>query len=104
LGIVAQNLGATNDDWEHGDFNYDGTTNFLDIGLLAQNLNKNILNTPLGEMVPDPSAALTAQWNLAVAEIQANQTQPADLPEPGTMGLLVAGAAGLLTRRRRRTT
>jgi autotransporter-associated beta strand protein len=103
LGIVAQNLGATNSDWEHGDFNYDGTTNFLDIGLLAQNLNYNILNTPLDEMIPDPSAALTAQWNLAVAEIQANSLEPTNLPEPGVIGLLAVGATGLLTRRRSRS-
>jgi hypothetical protein len=102
LGIVAQNLGAINSDWEHGDFNYDGTTNFLDIGLLAQNLNNTTLNTPLSELIPDPSAALTAQWNLAVAEVQANETQPADLPEPGMIGLLAVGAGGLLARRRRR--
>jgi hypothetical protein len=102
LGIVAQNLGAINSDWEHGDFNYDGTTNFLDIGLLAQNLNFNEVNTPLSEIVPDPSAALTAQWNLAVAEVRANSVQPADLPEPGMIGLLAVGAGGLLVRRRRR--
>jgi hypothetical protein len=102
LGIVAQNLGAINSDWEHGDFNYDGTTNFLDIGLLAQNLNKTILNTPLDEIIPDPSAALTAQWNLAVAELQANQTQPTNLPEPGMIGLMMVGVGGLLSRRRRR--
>jgi hypothetical protein len=102
LGIVAQNLGAINSDWEHGDFNYDGTTNFLDIGLLAQNLSKTTLNTPLDQMLPNPSAALTAQWNLAVAELESNSTQPADLPEPGMIGLLTLSAAGLMTRRRRR--
>jgi autotransporter-associated beta strand protein len=103
LGIVAQNLGAINSDWQHGDFNFDGTTNFLDIGLLAQNLSKTVLNTPLAEMVPDPSAALTAQWNLAVAEIQSNSvTQPADLPEPASIGVLALGAMGLMGRRRRR--
>jgi autotransporter-associated beta strand protein len=102
LGIVAQNLGAINDDWEHGDFNYDGTTNFLDIGLLAQNLSKTVLNTPLDEIIPDPSAAVTAQWNLAVAELQANETEPANLPEPGMVGLMALGAGGLMARRRRR--
>jgi autotransporter-associated beta strand protein len=102
LGIVAQNLGAINTDWEHGDFNYDGTTNFLDIGLLAQNLNRTVLNTPLSELIPDASPAVAAQWNLAVAEIQANQTVPTNVPEPGMIGLLGLGAAGLLTRRRRR--
>jgi hypothetical protein len=102
LGIVAQNLGATGSDWEHGDFNYDGSTNFLDIGLLAQNLNKTTLNTPLSQIIADPSPALTAEWNLAVAEIEANQTQPANLPEPGMLSLLAIGAGGLLARRRRR--
>jgi MYXO-CTERM domain-containing protein len=101
LGIVAQNLGATNADWEHGDFNYDGSVNFLDIGLLAQNLNYNTINTPLSELIPGASAALTAQWNLALAELRSNSTQPADLPEPGMVGLLVVGAAGLLARRPR---
>jgi hypothetical protein len=98
LGIVAQNLGAINSDWAHGDFNYDGSVNFLDIGLLAQNLGRTILNTPPGEMIPNPSAALTADWNLAVAELNAN-TRSDNLPEPATTALLAAGAAGLLTRR-----
>jgi hypothetical protein len=102
LGIVAQNLGAINSDWEHGDFNYDGSVNFLDIGLLAQNLNKTVLNTPLDEMIADPSAAVTAQWNLAVAELAANETEPADLPEPRVLSLLAVGALGLMARRRRR--
>jgi autotransporter-associated beta strand protein len=100
LGVVAQNLGSTHGDWMHGDFNYDGAVNFLDIGLLAQNLNSTAINTPLSEFIPDPSAALTAQWNLAVAELQSNSTQPANLPEPGMMSVLVISAAGLLTRRR----
>jgi hypothetical protein len=93
--------GDTNADWEHGDFNYDGSVNFLDIGLLAQNLNKNILNTPLSDVIPDPSGALAAQWNLAVAELQANQTEPANLPEPGAMALPVLAASAMLLRRRR---
>jgi hypothetical protein len=52
-------------------------------------------------MIPDPSAAVTAQWNLAVAEIQANTVQPTDLPEPGMISLLAVGGIGLLARRRR---
>jgi MYXO-CTERM domain-containing protein len=102
LGIVAQNLGATNADWGHGDFNYDGNVNFLDVGLLVQNLNQSVLNTPLSELVPDPSATLTAQWSLAVAELEANETEPADLPEPGLAGLAAAGLGWMLARRRRR--
>jgi hypothetical protein len=57
LGRVAQNLGAINSDWFHGDFNYDGTTNFLDIGLLAQNLNKTTINTPVSAKVPAAKVA-----------------------------------------------
>jgi hypothetical protein len=101
LGIVAQNLGSINGDWSHGDFNYDGAVNFLDIGLLAQNLSYTTLNTPLDQLIPDPSAALEAQWNLAVAELQSNSTQPTDLPEPAVGGILTMAAAGLLARRRR---
>jgi hypothetical protein len=101
LGIVAQNLGRQSANWQQGDFNYDGVVNFLDIGLLAQNLNATTINTPLGEMVADPSGALTAQWNLAVAELKANETQPTNLPEPGIVGLMLLGAAGLMARRRR---
>jgi hypothetical protein len=102
LGIVAQNLGATNSDWEHGDFNYDGTTNFLDIGLLAQNLSRTMLNTPLSEVVPDASAVFKAQWNLAVAEVEGNSVfQPTNLPEPRMVGMLAAMSACLLARRGR---
>jgi hypothetical protein len=99
LGIVAQNLGHTNTDWTHGDFNYDGTTNFLDIGLLAQNLNYSLLNTPLGADFP---VSFQAQWNLAVAEIKANDVT--NVPEPVAGTLLTISAAGLLMRRRKSRT
>jgi parallel beta-helix repeat protein len=59
LGRVAQNLSSINADWYHGDFNYDGTTNFLDIGLLAQNLNKTTINTPLNADLPTATPAST---------------------------------------------
>jgi hypothetical protein len=54
-----------NTDWAHGDFNYDGSVNFSDIGLVAQNLNATEINTPLGNL----PVAFQAQWNLAVAEV-----------------------------------
>jgi autotransporter-associated beta strand protein len=97
LGIVAQNLGAINADWQMGDFNYDGTVNFLDIGLLAQNLSKNQLNTPLGA---DVSASFASQWNLAVAEIQAN-VSATPVPEPSEIGLAILAAGCIFSRRRR---
>jgi hypothetical protein len=58
LGRVAQNLGSINADWNHGDFNYDGSVNFLDIGLLAQNLNKSTVNTPLIVAAQIPAGAI----------------------------------------------
>jgi autotransporter-associated beta strand protein len=97
VGILAQHLGWTNADWAEGDFNYDGTVNFLDLGLLAQNLSQSALLTPLGD---DVSASFAAQWKLAVAEVQ-GESIPTNLPEPGMIGLLAVGAAGLLARRRR---
>jgi len=36
-----------------------------------------------------------------VAELQANQTLPTNLPEPGVIGLIVAGGLWSLRRRRR---
>jgi hypothetical protein len=86
LGIVAQNLGSSAGDWEHGDFNYDGTTNFLDIGLVAQNLNISILNTPLAARVPAPAAAVVTT-NLTVA---APVTPAAKKPAPAAAINLVA--------------
>jgi hypothetical protein len=97
VGIVAQHLGWTNADWYDGDFNYDGSVNFLDLGLLAQNLNQTDLSTPLGA---DVSASFAAQWNLAVAEVRQNLVATS-VPEPGMIGLLGVGGAGLLARRRR---
>jgi parallel beta-helix repeat protein len=81
LGRVAQNLGAINADWYHGDFNYDGSVNFLDIGLLAQNLSKTTINTPLGAEVLGVSAAS------ALAPSPDGKPSPAlRLPSPVRLG------------------
>jgi hypothetical protein len=86
LGRVAQNLGSINADWEHGDLNYDGQVNFLDIGLVAQNLSDTTINTPLTPVVP--GAAAVAATDLAISP----ENQSKSAPNPPTQ--TIAGAAG----------
>ena len=74
--------------WSHGDFTYDGTTDFNDLVKLAQNYNTALPS----EAIPGASAAFEA--DLARAFAQA--------PEPGTLGLAAVAACGLAARRRRR--
>jgi len=85
LGRVAQNLGSINADWEHGDLNYDGQVNFLDIGLVAQNLSDTTINTPLASVVPG-SAAVAATDLAIFPEIQGKSA-----PHPPTQ--MIAGIA-----------
>jgi hypothetical protein len=80
LGRVAQNLGAVNADWYHGDFNYDGSVNFLDIGLLAQNLSKTTINTPLGAEVSGNGAVVVGQ------SVDGKPSTALRLPSPGVPG------------------
>jgi fibronectin-binding autotransporter adhesin len=101
LLVVAQNFNHTLDthgnplDWADGDFNYDGQVNFADLLLVAQNFNKRLSAGQL-EQLP---GSFAADWNLALAELQATQSN--NVPEPAMVSLLAAGAVGLLARRRR---
>jgi len=99
LLVLAQNLGSTNADWEHADFNYDQVVDFKDLLIMAQNFNQTNGITPLGETLP---ASFEAQLSLAQAEVRATQAS-APVPEPAALTLAIVSAAGLLTRRRRRT-
>lgn len=77
FGLLAANFNLPGT-WQTGDFNGDGTTNAFDFGLLAANFNG------------DFSALASAADALGITTI----------PEPGTLGLLVASVAVVCGRRR----
>jgi hypothetical protein len=88
FGIVAANFNKGVSGWDEGDFNYDGVVDGTDFGDLAANFNK-------GASGADAVAALDA--------FAAANGLLADVPEPGVMGLGIAGAMGMMTLRKRRS-
>ncbi|MGA2233434.1 MAG: PEP-CTERM sorting domain-containing protein, partial [Tepidisphaeraceae bacterium] len=83
-------------DWADGDFNYDGTVNFADLLLVAQNFNKTLSSSQLSQL----PGSFQAAWALAEADVAAAQTN--NVPEPTGGILLMSALAAGLTRRRRR--
>lgn len=86
-----------------GDFNNDGAVDFLDFTVLSTNFGASLS--------PAEAAGVVAWGNAAAhgnaAEITAIDTfalthESSAVPEPGALGLVGIGAAGLLARRRRR--
>ncbi len=75
--------------WRNGDFNYDGVVNGDDYTLID-----NAFNTQ--------GSVSFAGVSAGPAEMIAGNTSEAAVPEPGSVGVLIVGAAGLLSRRRRR--
>ena len=76
FNAIATSFGVTGSGvWTQGDFNYDGTVNTSDFMTMSLNFGK-------AEAAPAPVLG-------------------ALVPEPATLGLLAAGAMGLLVRRRR---
>ncbi len=73
--------------WANGDFNYDGVVNGSDYTLID-----NAFNTQ--------GASLATEVATSTAQI-AGLGGSSAVPEPGTIGLIVIGAAGVLGRRRR---
>jgi hypothetical protein len=93
LLILAKNYNGTNTQWTQGNFNpgtgagKDGVVNFDDLLILAKNYNAT---APAD--IPGASAAFEADVAAAFAAV----------PEPGTLGFIGVGVAGLLGGRRRR--
>ena len=94
------NAPPSGSDWVHGDFNYDGTVNFLDIGLLAQNLNKTTINTPLNADLPTATPASTTTAKPNATNLYAGDDTLADIwtaPAPTDSVLFADGKpAGVL--------
>ena len=76
------NLGASGAVWDEGDFNYDGNINAEDFTPFSQNLNQSA----------------NQAGNLATAASGSNLS---NVPEPASVGLMVAAGLGILGRRSR---
>jgi len=92
FNLMATNFNqAVTDGWDKGDFNYDGKVNGIDFNLLASNFNQ------LASQSADSSADLAAVDAFAAA----NGISLTSVPEPASIGLLLASSLGLLSRRKR---
>ena len=75
------NIGASGASWDQGDFNYDGTVNAEDFTPFSHNLGQSA----------NQAGPLTGAGAIGLANV----------PEPASMGLMVAAGLGILSRRRR---
>jgi PEP-CTERM motif len=95
LVIVASDFGSSGADWAQGDVNYDGNVDLSDLVIVASNFGSSLSSVQTAQF----SGSFAAEWKLALTEVHGADVS---VPEPGTVGLAAAGAAGLLARRRRR--
>ncbi len=90
--ILVGNLGKSVTGWDKGDFNYDGVVSGDDFTLLVGNLGKQANGADL---------VLPASDYAAIDAFAAANGLMADVPEPASVGLLLAVSAGFMARRRR---
>jgi hypothetical protein len=91
--ILAGSLGKAVTGWDKGDFNYDGVVNATDFTLLIGNLGKSATGADV---------AIPAADYEAIDAFAAANGLMAEVPEPGSAGLLLAAGLGFMTRRRRK--
>jgi fibronectin-binding autotransporter adhesin len=95
-GFTSQSGANPLQGWYNGDFNYDGKINGDDYTLID-----NAFNTQGGVSLAGVSAGPAEMIATNTSQIS-GVASPASVPEPTTLTMLGIGAAGLLTRRRRR--
>jgi autotransporter-associated beta strand protein len=93
FGVLAANFGQQVSAWDKGDFNYDGVVNGTDFGLLSVNFGQETNGADI--VLP------ASDWTALDAFAAANGLL-ADVPEPGSLGLLAFSSIGVLARRRNR--
>jgi hypothetical protein len=79
--LFSENLGESGTVWDQGDYNYDGTVNTEDFTVFSHNLGESA----------HQAGTLAVASGISLASV----------PEPASVGLMVAAGLGILSRRRR---
>jgi autotransporter-associated beta strand protein len=98
FSILAANFGLGVTNWDQGNFLYGPSVNGSDFSALAANFGQGDSGAAGSVSQADISAldAFAAANDLSMPTISA-------VPEPASVGLLIAASAGMLSRRRRRS-